>query len=381
VSFESDRAKRGNEQAGNGVNDPSGLGDSDPPSPPKAGRNARTRLTIRDVARLSNVSVGTVSKALNNNGSLRQETRDRIIAVAKELGFRPNDLAQSLHRGKSFTVGLISNDSFGRFTMPIMEGLEERLYDNRVAVFMANATDDPAREAQHVEQLIGKRVDGIIVTARRADRREKLAVPVRDIPVLYVFSRVDDPETLCLLPDDEGGAVLATEHLIGLGRRRIAHITGPERFEAVRLRRDGYRKSLARGGVAEIDGFYLPGIWSEGWGREAVAQLYRGRQAPPDAIFCGNDQIARGAADALRERGVTVPDAVSMVGFDNWQVMAEATRPPLTSVDLNLRDLGREAGARLLEMIGGKRLRGVHRLACTLVVRDSCGGRGQKRET
>src|SRR4051812_12763599 len=93
-------------------------------------RPLRTRLTIRDVARQAAVSVGTVSKALNNSGSLRQETRDKVIAVAKELGFRPNDLAQSLHRGQSFTVGLISTDSFGRFTIPIMEGLEECLTDS-----------------------------------------------------------------------------------------------------------------------------------------------------------------------------------------------------------------------------------------------------------
>src|SRR6185503_1400261 len=135
-----------------------------------AGRRPRARLTIRDVARISNVSVGTVSKALNNNGSLRQETRDKIIAVATQLGFRPNGLAQSLHRGQSLTVGLISTDSFGRFTIPIMEGIEECMSDSRMAVLMCNATDDPAREAHHVEQLRGKRVDGIIVTARRADK-------------------------------------------------------------------------------------------------------------------------------------------------------------------------------------------------------------------
>jgi LacI family transcriptional regulator len=342
-----------------------------------ATRPRRARLTIRDVARLSNVSVGTVSKALNNSGSLRQETRDRVIAVAKELGFRPNDLAQSLHRGKTFTVGLISNDSFGRFTMPIMEGLEECLADSRTAVFMANATDDPEREARHVEQLLGKRVDGIVVTARRADKREPLKIPARDMPMIYVFSRIDDPDTYCLLPDDEGGAALATEHLIGLGRRRIAHVTGPERFEAVQLRRDGYRKALAAAGIGEVDGFYLPGVWSEGWGREAVAQLFKGRRAPPDAIFCGNDQIARGAADALRERGTTVPDSVSIVGFDNWEVMADATRPPLTSVDMNLRHLGRQAGLSMLDMIAGKHLHGVHRLPCTLIVRESCGARAR----
>jgi LacI family transcriptional regulator len=338
-------------------------------------RPARQRLTIRDVARLSNVSVGTVSKALNNSGSLRQETRDRVIAVAKELGFRPNDLAQSLHRGQSLTVGLISTDSFGRFTIPIMEGLEECLSDRRIAVFMCNATDDPEREAQHVESLVGKRVDGIVVTARRADRRRKLSVPVSGLPVIYVFSQTDDPDAFCLLPDDEGGATLATEHLAKLGRRRIAHVTGPERFEAVRLRRDGYRKSLRRAGLDEPEGFYLPGIWSEGWGREAVAQLFRGRRSTPDAIFCGNDQIARGVADALRERGVAVPDSVSIVGFDNWEIIAEATRPPLTSVDMNLSELGREAGRKLMELIAGKRHAGVHRLPCSLVMRESCGAR------
>src|SRR5260370_26577475 len=99
----------------------------------------RQRLTIRDVARHAAVSVGTVSKALNNSGSLRQETRDKVIAVAKELGFRPNDLAQSLHRGQTFTVGLISTDSFGRFTIPIMEALEECLTDSRIAVCMRDA--------------------------------------------------------------------------------------------------------------------------------------------------------------------------------------------------------------------------------------------------
>jgi len=333
--------------------------------------------TIRDVARLAEVSVGTASKALNNNGSLRQETRDRVIRVAREIGFRPNDLAQSLHRGQSLTVGMISTDSFGRFTMPIMEGLEECLTDSRMAVFMCNATDDPDREAHHVESLVGKRVDGIVVTARRADRRPKLKVPARDVPVIYVFSQVDDPEAYCLLPDDEGGAALATQHLIDLGRRRIAHITGPERFEAVRLRRDGYRKTLAAAGIPEPEGFYLPGVWSEGWGREAVTQLFRGRALPPDALFCGNDQIARGAADALRERGIVVPDGVSIVGFDNWEIMAEATRPPLTSVDMNLKDLGRRAGRSLLDRIGGKRLHGVERLPCTLVVRDSCGANGR----
>jgi len=336
-------------------------------------RLANPRPTIRDVARLAKVSIGTASKALNNSGKLKAETRARVIAHAAELGFRPNDLALSLHRGQSFTVGVISTDSFGRFTMPIMEGLEACLTDSRISVFMCNATDDPQREARHVESLVGKRVDGIVVTGRRADRRPPLEVPALGLPVLYVFSQTDDPGAVCLLPDDQGGARLATEHLLGLGRRRIAHVTGPEHFEAVRLRRDGYRAGLRAAGVDEPAGYFLSGSWSEAWGREALDRLFDSRRAPPDGIFCGNDQIARGIVDGLRERGIAVPDAVSIVGFDNWEVVAEATRPPLTTIDMNLKELGREAGRRLMDLIAGESLQGVRRLPCSLIVRQSCG--------
>jgi LacI family transcriptional regulator len=336
-------------------------------------RPTRRQTTIHDVARLAAVSIGTVSKALNRGGRLKPETRERVIAAARQLAFRPNDLAQSLHRGRSLTVGLISKDNFGRFAMPIMEGLEECMADRSIAVFMCNATDDPEREAHHVRSLLGKRVDGIVVTARRADRRPPLAVAASGPPVIYVFSQTDDPDALCLLPDDENGSFMATEHLVKLGRRRIAHVTGPEHFEAVRLRRRGYRAALQAAGLPAPDAHCLTGAWSEAWGRQALASLFDGGGAAPDGIVCGNDQIARGVADGLRERGVGVPADVSIVGFDNWQVLAEATQPALTTVDMNLKELGREAGRGLMEMIGGVRLRGVRRLPCSLIVRESCG--------
>jgi LacI family transcriptional regulator len=341
----------------------------------KRGLANRDTPTIRDVARIAAVSIGTASKAMNDSGRLSRETREKVMRVAREIGYRPNSLAQSLHRTRTRTIGIISNDSFGRFTIPIVEALEERLADEGIAVFMCNATDDPARERQHLDQLLGKRIDGLVVTARRADKRAPIGLSAQGLPVIYVFSQADEPDALSLVPDDEGGAALAVRHLVESGRRRIAHVTGPEHFQAVRLRRQGYRSVLADAALPEFGDFCRCGIWSEAWGRDAVASLFDDRRETPDAIFCGNDQIARGVADALRERRIAIPDDVALVGFDNWEVMTLAARPPLSSVDMNLRTLGREAGESLLDMIAGKRVSGLRRRPCSLVVRESSAGR------
>ncbi len=323
--------------------------------------------TIRDVAREAGVSIGTVSKVLNKTGTIALETRKRVTEVAERLQFRPNSLAKSLHSGLSGSIGLISNDSFGRFTMPIMEGLEAVLAPLGIGVFMCNATDDPAREAAHVEQLLAKQIDGIVVTARRSDRRPAAQLTGLGVPVIHVFAHGDD-DGLTLLPDDKGGARLAVEHLHSLGRHKVAHITGPEHFEAVRLRQAGYAE--AQGDAVPV----LHGKWTEGWGREAVAQLYGPGKANPDGLFCGNDQIARGASDALREMGLRVPQDVAICGFDNWAVMAEAARPPLTSIDMNLAALGAEAGRCMAAMITGQSEQGLRLLPCRLVARASTLG-------
>ena len=191
-----------------------------------------------------------MSKALNGQGRLRDETRAHVRDTALKLGFRPNDLAQALHRGKSLTVGMISSDSFGRFTMPIMEGLEACLADEGISVFLCNAADDPEREKRHIEHLMGKRVDGMVFTARRADHKPSTDMSRLGVPTLFVYATSDDPKAISLVPDDQQGARLAVAHLARLGRTRIAHVTGPERFEAVRLRRAGYAEALASAGLS-----------------------------------------------------------------------------------------------------------------------------------
>lgn len=326
--------------------------------------------TIRDVAKKAGVSIGTASKALNSSGSLRSETVKKVREAAEAIGYRPNDLAQSLHRSRSMTVGILTNDSFGRFSFPIVEAMEDRLAQEGIAVFMCNATDDPERERQHLDQLLGKRIDGLVVTARRADKRPPVGGLVPNLPVTYVFSQADDPNALSLVPDDMGGARIAVRHLVDKRSRRIAHITGPEHFEAVRLRRQGYEAALAEAGHILRAEDYLSGKWSEAWGREAVDILFD-RPQPPDGLFCGNDQIARGAAERLRERGVAVPSSVAIVGFDNWDVMTDASRPPLSSIDMNLHALGLTAAESLLARILGEQKSGLIRLPCTLVERES----------
>ena len=191
----------------------------------------------------------------------------------------------------------------------------------------------------------------------------------RGLPVVYVYSQVESPDTVCLLPDDRGGAALAVTHSRARPQaHRSYHRAGAFRGRA--LREAGYRDALAQAGLMAQADECLAGDWSEAWGREAARRLFGRRGAPPDALFCGNDQIARGAIDALRELGLAVPADVAVVGFDNWEVMAKGARPPLTSVDMNLDALGRAAGECLLEMMSGGALAGVRRLPCSLVVEN-----------
>ena len=147
-------------------------------------------------------------------------------------------------------------------------------------------------------------------------------------------------------------------------------MTGPRRFRAAVLRAAGAEQALAAAGLPLAGGRPLYGEWTEEWGRRGADLLLR--SAPGlDAIFCGNDQIARGVADRLREAGLRVPGDVALVGFDNWDVIATACRPPLTTVDMNLRRLGRAAGERLLAAVDGQPASGLHLMPCRLVIRDS----------
>lgn len=310
-----------------------------------------------------------MSKALNDNGRMSGETRARVKRIAAEIGFRPNALARGLLSNRSFTVGLLTNDTYGRFTLPVMAGISEALLDHGVSVFLCAIEDDPALAKIHVDAMLDKQVDGIIATGKRVDKSLPVDLAGLPVPVVYAFTQ-GTPDSVTLTSDDGHGATLATEWLKEIGRKRLIHITGPMDFASVVERADAFR--AAAGNDAPV----LHGVWSESWGHEAVERIWRQDGQKPDGIFCGNDQIARGVVDALRERGVKVPGDVSVIGFDNWDIVAAQTRPPLTSVDMNLRQLGREAGLMVLALAEGKTVEpGLRKLPCKLVVRQSCGGR------
>jgi LacI family transcriptional regulator len=332
-------------------------------------------ITIHDVARAAGVTISTVSKALNGQGKIRAETRTRIQEEARRLGFRPNDLAQSLMRGRTRTIGLITADQEGRFSIPLLSGINDALNQAQISVFLCDTRDDASRERQHIDSILAKRVEGIIVTGWRTDPRPPLDLGKSSIPVVYAYTQIAQGDALCLLPDDEQGGWIATDRLLRAGRKHFAHITGPFRFEAVRLREKGMRRALAEYGVPYLEQNVLSGPWREKWGREAVTMLLERKQAI-DAIFCGDDLIARGVLDALREHGVKVPDDIAVIGFDNWVTMDVECRPPLSSVDMNIHALGRQAGEHLLAMIdkpADQRETGILRLPCNLIVRNSCG--------
>ncbi|MFG2000650.1 LacI family DNA-binding transcriptional regulator [Spirillospora sp. NPDC048911] len=329
-------------------------------------------VTISDVAAGAGVSIATASKALNGREQVRAETRARVLQVAEELGFQPNALARGLLSGRTQTAGLLT-DGVDRFSLPVLLGAEDAFGAGKMSVLLCDGRGDSIREQHYIRTLLARRVDGLIVVAESTDPRPSITDDL-PIPVVYAYGPSTDPADVSFVPDDVGGAGLAVNHLLTLGRRRIAHVTGPVDYLAARDRAVGMRAVLDEAGLPLAGGEVLHGAWSQRWGRQA-AELLLTTAPELDAVFCGSDQIAYGVAEAAHELGRRVPDDLAIVGYDNWDVFATEARPPLTTVDMNLERLGRAAAQHLFTAIDGGAGGGVHRMPCRLVVRDSTAPR------
>ncbi|MCP2032668.1 LacI family transcriptional regulator [Okibacterium sp. HSC-33S16] len=328
----------------------------------------QNRPTLRDVASLAGVSVATASKALNGRDQVHPDTRARVLVAAEKISFTPNALARGLLAGQTGTVGLITGDLDGRFSLPILMGAEDAFGKGKMSVFLCDARGDSIREQYHLDALLSRRVDGLIVVGSRTDPRPSLGRNL-PVPVVYAYAPSTDDNDLSLVPDDVQGAKDCVDFLISRGRRKIAHITGQPDYAAAQDRARGVDEGLSSHGLSLLGGAQF-GSWTEQWGRTATARLIE-QHPDVDGILCGNDQIARGALDTLRESGWDVPGRISVMGYDNWEVFTTGARPHLTSVDINLEALGALAARRLFEAIDGSSRSGIESLPCRIVPRET----------
>jgi len=331
--------------------------------------STKSRATLKQVAQLADVSIATASKALNNRIHVRASTRQRVLDAAAQLRFRPNEQARSLSMGQTGTVGLITGDLEGRFSLPILMGAEDAFGTGRISVFLCDARGDAIREQYHLDALLRRNVDGIIVVGALTNQRPPIA---RDlpVPVVYAYAPSEDPRDVSVVPNDVAAGANAVNYLLDQGRTHIAHISGEASYTAAQERALGVTAALAERGLNLIDDTTHFGNWSEHWGRTVATRLME-RHPDLDGIVCGNDQISRGALDALQRTGWDVPSRVALLGFDNWEVLTTGSRPQLSSVDLNFERLGREAASLLFGMMNGTVEPGIRRIDSRIITRES----------
>lgn len=328
------------------------------------------RITLRDVATAAGVTTSTVSKVINDRRDVGPEVRQRVQDTIAALGYRPNSVARGLRTQRSDTIAIVTDDLEGIFTNSLMRGVEEVASAADKAVLLCNSYGDREREARQLSRLIDRQIDALIfMSGNRVGPRPEPAMEVPDhIPYVYLYE-YGPPGTTAVLPDDQGGAALAVDHLIERGARRIVFLNGPTDWEATADRLAGFTAALERNGLpATSDLVESSPTWDPEDGYATMNALFE-RVPDLDAVFCCSDDLATGALEALHDRGVAVPNDVQVVGFDN-RSLAIHQRPPLTTVALPLVEMGMEAGRLVL----GERPIPESlelRVGCSLVARES----------
>lgn len=326
--------------------------------------------TLADVARAAGVSVATASKALNGKAHVSARAREAVLAAASELAFRPNPFARALNRASTNTIGMLTSDLDNRFVLPILLGAEDAFGAGSLSVLLADARDSALREQLQLQSLLTRRVDGVLIVGRTTNPRPPMQSKP-DVPVVYVYAPSTDEQDLSFEPDNELAGRLAVEHLVATGRTRIGIVNGEDTYSAARDRLRGVSDAMEAHGLELIGNPGLVfGMWNEAWGRQATVRMLE-RHPEVDAVIAGSDHIGRGVMDAVRESGRRIPDDVAVVGFDNWDILVEGARPQLSSVDMNLQQLGRLAAEALVAMIDGTARHGRVRNPVELVVRGS----------
>jgi LacI family transcriptional regulator len=309
------------------------------------------KVTLDMVAKAAGVSPSTVSRILNGTAVVAEEKRAAVDHASAKLGFVPNPVARGLAGGRTLSVGVITQTIDSPFYGLALRGIEEELGRAGYSPLFVSGHWNAVHEARCIDTLRSRRVDGIIVlTGRLSDIA--LTTLAQTLPVVVTGRVLKAPGLYALNFDNFEGSRLATHHLLQLGHRRIAFITGDTRHPEARDRQRGYRAALEAAGVAFDAALVMPGDYTEGSGRMAVERLLDSRQ-PFTAIFAANDQMAFGAALALHRRALRVPGDVSLVGFDDL-AGAVYSIPPLSTVHQPVYEVGQSAASAMLQLLAGQ---------------------------
>jgi DNA-binding LacI/PurR family transcriptional regulator len=347
---------------------------------PTVARRSRP-VSIRDVAAAAGVSVATVSRALGPNSDsvqMRPETRQRVLRVSEELGYRPNDLARALLRQHTSVVGLIVPDISNLYYAGLVRGVEDAASAAGYRVVLCNTDRDVGKLGNYLDTLVESRVDGVIIAGGATDSAVDSRVfrPYRTKRVMVGRHAIGGPSVQI---DNVAAARQVLDHLLDLGHRRVAFLAGPFSSLTVQDRLAGYRDALAARGIGVGDDLMLEGDLTEESGYRGALELLS-RAERPTAIVCANDRMAVGALAASADSGLAVPAQVSVAGFDDVSV-SSYLRPRLTTVAIPTYEMGTAAAALLLDQLNApgadtteddSAAPPVVMLPTTLVVRQSC---------
>ena len=308
-------------------------------------------VTMRDLASYASVSTSTVSNVLNNARYVNPMTREKVEEAIKELGYRPNKLAQALVQKYTNTIGVIIPDNANPFFSELVRGVEEILANAGYFVFFGNSDNDTIKERNYLHGYIERHVDGLIIAiASETDFKDLFAINTK-LPIVIVDRAIRNWTGDCVVPDNETGMQLAVGHLVSLGHKSIALINGDTSLSTAKERRNGFESSMQSYGLSPTS--MSEGVFSVDSGYlQTVALLHNSQR--PTAICAANDLLAIGAMRAIFEADLRIPEDVSIVGYDDIP-FASFIHPSLTTISQSARSIGTESAQLLL-----KRLRNSH---------------------
>ena len=331
--------------------------------------------TITDVAKLAGVSPVTVSRVINDAPLVTLKTRARVEQAIRELGYVPNVAAASLRSKRTRSLALILPDVTNTFWTTVARGVEDTAQSRGYSVFLCNTDEDLAKQARYLEFVTSQRVDGVVIAPCGRDARQLARLRDRDIPTVVVDRCIDGWETDTVRGDSLSGAYALAKHLIGLGHRRIAMISGPLNTSTAEDRVTGYCTALAEAGIAADPRLIRRGEFRTASGEELAYRLLD-EQPRPTAIFAANNAIAMGVIDAAAKRGLRIPQDLALVCFDDLPSVSHLF-PFLTVVVQPVYEMGVNAAQLLLSRLDAAApFEPRHVVLSThMIVRHSCGAR------